>query len=313
MTMGSRTCKLVRVLAAVLFGVLAYSVIAQNVAGQSFEPGASPVTMTDPDSDTASEDELGQLVLLETPSKRRLFKLSSSTQYLYTSNVSLVQDLGLPFPFEKESDALFFQTFDLSFSPQLLDKLGSTIFVRHQILRYDKHSGFDFDTDAAGLSLGYPVGEWFTAYGGFSASRMYARDTEHEFFKTYDTQFGLWRQHAISRQAALFFGYQLDWRASSPSAFDRIDNAGYVGLNLSPNEKVAIQFVYRLRVQDYDKFFGTDRADVDHLLGFALTYTFNQYVSARVFGNYADNNSNVAGRDYSVLDLGGGLNLSVKF
>ncbi len=293
--------------------LLCGGVNAQELPGRSLEPAAPPFetsALADSELEPATQDELGELVLLESRPPRRLFELTSSTQYLYTSNVSLVRDLGI---LEEESDSLLFQTFNLSFSPRLVEKLVSTVYLRHQIVRYDEHAELDFDTDAAGLSASYPVGEWFTAYAGWSARRMYARDTDNEFFKMYDTEFGLWRQHTISKVAKLFYGYQLDWRASSPSEFDRVDNAGYVGLNLTPNEKSTIQFLYRLRVQDYDEFFGTNRRDVDHLLALAFTYTFNQYVSTRIFANYADNNSNTTGRDYSVLDFGGGLNLSVKF
>src|ERR1043166_7828731 len=73
------------------------------------------------DDESSDNDELGELVFLQGPARPKLFRVTSNTQYLFTSNILLLPDVQ---PLLKaEQDSLLLQTFGLSFSPQLVDKL----------------------------------------------------------------------------------------------------------------------------------------------------------------------------------------------
>jgi hypothetical protein len=257
-------------------------------------------------ADDSEQGDLGRQILLERRPRPRLFQVTSESQYLYTSNV-LLTDGEI---FARTDDALFFEQLTAMFSPRLLPHLNSTLYARYQIVRFDQNGFVDFDGNEVGLSLSYPVEHWFKAYGGFSASRQYFAANDHEFFKMFDAQFGLRHDVKLCSYAWLFVGYQLDWRPSSPSALTRIDNAGYVGLDMALVDKLTAQLLYRLRLEE---FLQDNRTDVNHLLSLAVTYAFNDFISVRAFVTYGINDSNQTVHDFNVFTSGAGINLQVRF
>jgi hypothetical protein len=252
---------------------------------------------------TTETTDLGPQVILQRRPRPPLFSLYSDTQYLFDSNVGLT-------PSHQVSDEVFFQTFGAAFTPHLVDRLTSALYARQQFVRYDQQSGLDFDAQTGGLSLGYPVKNWFTVYGGFAASRQYSRQDQSEFYKEFDTQFGLWRSQPLGERMLLYYGYQLDWLPAHPSDLTELENALYGGINVQLVDRLAAQFLYRFRVRDYLQ---SGRTDLDHLLSLSLGYAFNRYVSVRVYVSYGDNDSNKSEFGYRVVNAGGGLNLSASF
>jgi hypothetical protein len=271
-------------------------------------PSALPllpsVTATNVDiAEGGPSDDLGKQVLLLRRPGPRPFQVSSETEYLYDSNILLLETHPI-------ADDLLSETVQASYSPQLADRLQSTFYAKYQLLRYDHNSSLDFEANAVGLSLSRPAQNWFTAYGRFEAVRLYLTDGDDEFFKMFDTTVGLWRGQTVGQWGWLFYGYQLDWRPSSPSQFTRVDNAGYVGIKVMPTDKLTIQLLYRIRAEEYLQ---VNRADLNHLISLSVGYDFNNYVGVRAFAEYGRNNSDATGFDYNVFTGGGGLKLSVKF
>ena len=256
--------------------------------------------------DRHDDGDLGRQSLLRRRERPRWFRISSDTQYLYDSNVLLADGEFI----QKGDDAVFIQSFGASFTPPLLERLTSGIYYHHEIVRYDEFNKFDFDADTAGLRLGYPVKDWFNVYGGWSASRYSFQGHGGEFYRFYDTRIGLEREQPITRRLLLTYGYQFDWKPSSPARLTRADNAAYLGLGIALADKLTAQVFYRLRAREYLR---TDRTDVDHLVSLSLGYAFNDYVSLRVSGSYGENSSTLKAHDYEVFTAGGGLNLSFKF
>ncbi|MGA2220280.1 MAG: outer membrane beta-barrel protein [Verrucomicrobiia bacterium] len=257
--------------------------------------------------ETAETSDLGPQVILQRRPQQPLFSVYSDTQYLYDSNVGLTPNHGMN---NASSDEVFFQTFGASFTPHLVDGLTSALYARQQFVRYDQQSILDFDAQSGGLSLGYPVGNWFTVYGGFEASRLFTRQKDVEFYKDFDTQFGLWRSQPLGQRLLFYYGYQLDWLPAHPSDLTELDDALYGGINLQLIDRLAAQFLYRFRVRNYLQ---TSRTDLDHLVSLALSYPFNRYISVRVYVSYGENDSNKSEFDYHVVNAGGGLNLSASF
>jgi len=91
----------------------------------------------------------------------------------------------------------------------------------------------------------------------FLPSRDYFREGGDEFYKYYSTNW----VPAVRRgwtARSLGYGYQLDWRPSSPAELTRLDNAAYIGLNVALIDKLTAQFFYRIRVREYYQFGRTD-------------------------------------------------------
>ena len=176
--------------AMALSTALVLPALAQQPSARPFESLPPPASQSVSDAET--EDELGELVLLQGPGRQKLFEVSNDTKYMYTSNVLLLPDAGI---FNSTQDFLTLETLGLDFTPQLADDLFSTFYVRHQWAFYSAHSENNFDAQSIGLQLAHPVKDWFNVYGGFSANRAYlTRVDGNEFFRMYDAQIGIWHE-----------------------------------------------------------------------------------------------------------------------
>ena len=295
-----------------LFGLLAVAARAQEAQLRLYEDFRPPTALTLAPSVVATNtavaeggpsEDLGKQILLLRRGTPRLFQVSSDTEYLYDSNILLLDK-------HKIDDDLLSETVKASFTPRLIDRLESSVYAKYQIVRYSDHSNLDFEANAVGLSLSRPVGNVVTVYGNFEAARLYLTDGNDEFFKMFDTTLGIWRGHNLGDWAWLFYGYQVDWRPSSPSAFTRVDNAGYIGVKVMPVDRLTLQVYYRLRDEAY---YQESRNDLNHLISLSATYDFNNYISARVFAEYRNNNSDSSGFDYTACTGGVGLKLALKF
>ncbi len=247
--------------------------------------------------------ELGPQQILVPGPAMHPFLVYSQTDYLFDSNILLLDK-------DPESDGLLYQTFGISYTARPTDRLTMTLFANYQLIRYTEHDELDFDANNVGFSLSRPIGNFCTMYGGFQASRLYLSDGNDEFYKSFDTTFGLWRGQTVGESGWLYYGYQLDWLPSSPSEFDRVDNAGYVGYKFFPTEKLTVQLLYRIRV---DAYLNTDRTDLNNLVSVSANYAFNDFVGIHAYVEYSNNISDASGFDYNVFDSGGGLILQINF
>lgn len=251
-------------------------------------------------------DDLGPELILARRPKPPVFELSADTQYSFNSNIQLTKT-------HAESDGELDETLRVSASPSLVPHLTSMVYVNQQFIRYNTYAINDYDSQSAGVSLSYPLGpngSWGTLYGGFDANRLCYPVDAGEIFKEYDTLIGLWRSHMLGRRVALSYGYQLDWLPSHPSAWTRVYNALAGSLSVKITEKLNAQLYYRLRDQE---FLQATRNDLDHLVYLTLSYTYNRFVAARLYGSYGDSSSSVPANDYRVTNGGAGLALSLRF
>ena len=248
-------------------------------------------------------DDLGPELVLARRPRATVFELSADTQVAFDSNMLLT-------PRNQLSAGELSATLALAASPRLLPGFTSTVFLNQQFVRYSAHTTFDFDSQTAGGSLSHPLGDWGNVYGGFSASRLCAPVDAVEFFKEFDTVFGIWRSQAVGKRVTVYYGYQFDWMPTHPSALTRVYNAVYGGVNVPVTDKLLAQLMYRLRLQNYLQ---STRCDWDHMVNLTLTYTFNRFISTRIYGSYGNSSSNEAKFDYQSLTGGAGLTLDLKF
>ena len=284
--------------------VFAALLIVRPMQAQQPQPQKTDAAK-DPESQSGNND-LGRQSPLRRHERPFMFQVSSDTQYFHDSNV-LLADGDL---IKQGADTVLLQSFGASFTPPLVERLTSTVFYHHEMVRYDRLSEFDFDADTAGLRLAYPAENWCKVYGGFSAARHAFEGDGGEFYKFYDTRLGVVCEQPLTRRALLTYGCQFDWRPSSPASLSRVDEAVYAGLNVALMDKLTAQLNYRLRAREYLE---AGRTDLDHLAVLTLGYAFNNHVTVRVFASYGDNVSTVKTHDYQVLTTGGGLHLTFKF
>jgi hypothetical protein len=248
-------------------------------------------------------DELGPIIVLKRAPRYQPIHVFSDSQYLYNSNVLLT-------PSNEHADEVFAETLGANFSPRLINGLASTVFVRQQFIRYSNLGRFNFATQAAGLSLQYPVRNWFILSGGFEADRYFAEKDDDEFLKDFDLSFGIRRGQYLHQRVFLYYGYQFNWLPSSPSNLSSLNNAVYAGVNLALLEQLTFMLAGRVRGLAY---YQNSQFDLTYSLNASLIYKFNNYVNVRAFVSYAKNDSDNATSDYEGLTAGGGLGLTLGF
>ena len=283
--------------------------------------GPTPSAQTQP-AESEYRDELGPLHpllrLRPTP-----FQVYSDTSYLYDSNVLLTYH-------KPQSDMVLDQVFGASYSPDLFDKLKTTIYVQHYIDRYDSNGGFDFDGDQGGIDLAYTlvkppipyheertVSTW-TLYGDGSYERLTLTDSDNLFFGMVDARLGLRCDFnakltllpGVTKQIAPFYGYQLDWRVCYPSILSHADNTLFLGANTELMRKLYLQVQVEAQYEEYLNF---DRTDLVETVSATLVYRFNQYASVNASALFANNNSSLNTFSYKVLNAGPNLTLQIRF
>ena len=266
----------------------------------------APAVSQLPERAGESLEDLGPELILARRSKPKVFELSADTQYAFNSNIQMTKQ-------HQESDGEFDATVKLTASPRLLPQLTSMFYIDQQFIRYNTYHINNYDAQSAGLSLSHPIGpngSWGAVYGGFSATRLCYPLDAGEFYKECDTLIGWWRTQPLGKRVTLSYTYQLDWLPAHPSSSTRIYNAIAGSLGVKITDQFMAQLYYRLRDQEYLQ---TTRNDLDHLVYLTFSYTYNQYLAARVYGSYGDSTSNLSDKDYRVLNGGGGLALSLKF
>jgi hypothetical protein len=264
----------------------------------------SPAQEQQPEKPAAEpSDDLGPIVVLKRAPAYRPFRVYSDSQFLYNSNITLA-------PSQRDDDEVFVETLGASFAPRLVKGLASSFYARQQVVRYATLNNFDFNAQTAGLNLQRPVRNWFILSGGFEASRYLLRETDKEFLKDFDLSLGIRRGQYLHARVFLYYGYQFNWTPTTPSDLSRVDNAGFVGVNVALLQQLTLQVAYRLRGLAY---YQDARFDYDQSLNASLIYKFNDYINARAFVTYANNTSDKTGFEYRVLTGGGGLGLSLQY
>ena len=252
-------------------------------------------------------DEFGEQVVLAPEKEQPIFTGYTDNQLMFTSNTFLSRA-------DKESDMLFISTTGFSIEPPLpeeWDKWTFSFFGRYQAYRYDDHDELNFHLYTGGLTAGYQIDDLWTVLFNNSYNIFYNEDSYDAFFKETDHQLTLYRNIPIDDQWGAFAGYQIQFRNTAPAHFSRVENDLFAGVRYAIDEKWMAQLYERLERQDYTQ--RGARKDWNILTVLSLTYYFNDWCNARIFGSYTQNDSNQDVADYNNFNGGGGVNLQVKF
>lgn len=291
-----------------LAGTAAAQEPQSRLVDQLHPPQPWPIRETDLEArgeavDPAEGGDLGRQVLLRRHPAARPWRVSSTSDFLYHSNILLLEQGRL-------DDGVFQQTLEAAWSPRWSPDWLATVYARYILVRYTDHDDLDFDGNEVGASVSYRLPHQFNLYGGLRALRLYLSDGNDEFFKGIDLAAGIWRGHAWWDRTWFFYGYQLDWRPTSPGRLDRVDNAGFVGLKFFPTSQWQLQLLYRLRWEEYLQ---DSRSDLNQLLSLSAAYEFNDFITIRAAGEYGWNHSSAPNFDYHHLAGGGSLRLQIRF
>jgi hypothetical protein len=299
---------------------------------------AASLTVSNAPSLFPEEDaDVGPQSVLRIKRKQPRLELFADAQYFYTDNMFLSDR-------DEQSADVLVSTVQGVFNAVRFPIFGGDfvqrVGYRHQWFDYgladsstinvfDFNSGtfrqarldeFDFNAGTAFAEGVWKRDHWVAGLS-FDYQRLMDTDSYHQFYREYTPRWGLKRIVPLCPRSTLTAGYEGDYRATDtdnpPLGFDsnfndRTDHSLVIDATYVLCKYAIAQAYYRFQ---FTYFTGSERRE-DYLnaFGLALYCPFTENVGLRFFANYDILNTNGAlVTDYSRLDTGAGLNLTVKF
>ncbi|MDX6766205.1 MAG: hypothetical protein SFU85_05400 [Candidatus Methylacidiphilales bacterium] len=254
---------------------------------------------------TEGDPDLGAQLLLKRNNEYDAFKITASSQVLFTDNVALVKKGA-------ESDAYMVHSAGVQWKPKITETLYAVAGVRQGFFRYDEFDALDFDSLDAGAGL---ENTW-QDLGGVttSATYNYNRLTEatlgREFFRNHQFIFSADKSFTLSRNLFLFTNASATISLSDPYDSQRWDYALVGGLYGRITRHWDAQLTYRVALFDYS---AQDRTDFNQNVGLNTSYNLAEWAAVGASTNFTFNNSSEPVFDYESINAGGGVYLNVKF
>ncbi len=258
-----------------------------------------------------SDPGLGEIDLVARTPRPKMFSISTSQNFNYTTNAFLSQS--------GEQDAFFWNgRFDASFVPYATRDITPRLTFEQNFFRYSRFSRLDFDSQTLQLDLKFDLNRndtWFIN-GSYGGSRLYTpRGSQGEFYHYGLANLSLNHYMPIGHSpVVLLFSGGAYSRHGDPSAFDRIAPYTSVAALYRPIDQVQISAFIRPEVQFYTNDpFKSSRTDFNMSLGGAVAWTPNEYVSIGASLSFVGNYSNAGGRSYNVFAPSIGVGAQISF
>jgi hypothetical protein len=290
--------------------------------------------------------DLGPQTILQFAPRHKLFEAFVDEQYLYSDNIFLAQKGKLG------ADVLV-STVNAALAPTPYGFAGGTLAPRlgyqHQWFNYDlagdqkvgvlDYTGsgsinkivnldtFDFNASTVFADAAWRWHAWtFTA--GADYRRLLDSGNYEEFYNEIVPRLSIRRDFVLSESVSASLLYEGNFRFTEtqlppPGNNKRFNNRTDQSLALLLNWRIcqhfALQPYYRFQWTHYTESIAafpitTHREDWLHSVGVTALFPINNHVAIRAFVGYdLMDTDGVYAQDFKKLDLGGGLNLSVRF
>jgi hypothetical protein len=254
---------------------------------------------------SANDADLGVQAILKRQEQYQPFTISVSLPYYWTSNVALV-------PSGEVSDGVLAPAFVLAYQPRLMKTLYGEFIASQQLFYYDRLGAFNFTSfDAiAGLVYYLPTYHNLALRLRYDYNRL-TTDEWHEFFANHSIVLSADMPFPLGRAMQLSVGALANVSiAADPSGPQRSDFDFYGGYHVQFSRSFSMDAVGRISIKTY---YEGSRTDVSELLGLTADYRVRQWMTLSAITTFAWNQSNHSVFDYSVVNLGGSLAVTLRF
>ena len=183
-----------------------------------------------------------------------------------------------------------------------------------------KLNTFDFSAGTAFGDLTWRYQDWVAGLGT-DFRRLLDSGNYHEFYREYVPRWNLRRDFILCSKAGISLGYEGDYRLTETTVTpnpgypdnynDRTDHSLVLVGSWELCRNAILQPYYRLQYSHYTR---THRDDVLNSVGLALYCPLGEQVTLRAFAGYDTlHTDGYLAQNYEKLDLGGGLNLTIRF
>jgi hypothetical protein len=268
-------------------------------SGEGVEDGHAATSPNDPD--------IGEQEILKRDNQYLPWSAWLATPIFYTSNVALA-------PNGEISDIVFAPVAAFFYEPQFTRTLYGHFGAREQVFFYGDNHAFDFGSLDCEAGLTYLVPQWHNLIlrGWYDFNRLTLDDRlGDEFFSNHGLilnaevpfRFGRAQQFSIGADTNLSLGAD----HQSPR---RNDYEGYVGYSAELTRFFIVRATGRVVVRDYHQ---NGRTDVSEILSATATFRLTNWCSLEALSSFAHSDSNQDAFDYDVGNVGGAVELVVRF
>jgi len=255
------------------------------------------------------------------------FEAQADVQYFHTDNMFLVENN------EQDADVLV-STVQFALAPTPYE-LGNGFFAprlgyRHQWFNFGLSGKeldgtgidldeFDFNAQTVFIDGRWSRGNWILEAGVDYTRLMDSSDYE-DFYEEIVPRWGVQRLFPLCENSVLSLGYAGDYRFTDidqpflPSGlYDRTDHSVFAAVSHTLCPYAVVQPFYRFKYTHFTDDV-VDRDDMLHTFGLALHCPITRQVTLRAFAGYDLLESDDPSMpDYRKFDVGGGVNLTVRF
>jgi hypothetical protein len=282
--------------------------ILQNQTQPPYGPGFSGEGIEDGHAAASPNDaDIGEQEILKRENQYLPWSASLATPIFYTSNVALT-------PNHEISDVVFAPAAAFFYEPQFTRLLYGHFGAREQVFFYGDHHQFNFGSLDCEAGLTYFVPQWheliLRAWYDFNRLTLDDRLGD-EFFSNHSIILNAEIPFRINRAQQFSLGADANLSVGADHQSPRRnDYEGYLGYSAALTRAFSVNAVGRVVVRDYHQ---NGRTDLSEILSAVATYRFNNLFSASAISSFAHSDSNHDVFDYNVANLGGALQLTVRF
>ena len=272
--------------------------------------------------------DVGPQSVLRVKPRRSWFEAMVDAQFFYTDNMFLSQNNAI-------DTGVLVSTAQVAVAPTAYELpcgslLAPRVGYRHQWFDFGldgktlpssttKLSDFDFNVETIFSDVTVTHGKW-SALLGFDYQRLLTTSGYSEFYHERVLRWGVSREIPVCDRSTLVVGYEGDFRGTDsrsivdPDFNDRMNQGVFATYNIAPCEHAVIQPYYRFKFTHFTHFPGGPRNDYLNSFGVAVYWVVCKHANVRAFVGYDIKNSDSPFvSEYSRLDAGGGVNVSIRF
>jgi hypothetical protein len=256
---------------------------------------------------TPNDADIGQQDLVTTAARYQPFNVSFTTPIFYTSNVALT-------PHHEFGDVVVAPMAAAYYNPRITETLYGHFGAREQVFYYGDHHSFDFASLDCEAGLNYLIPDLHNLLlrAWYDFNRLTLDDRlGDEFFSNHQILLNAELPFQLSNSQQVSIGADTLLSVGADHQFPRRnDYEGYLGYSVALTRAFSLQAVGRVVVRDYHQ---NGRTDVSEIISAVATYRFANWCALSALSSFAHSDSNQDAFDYDVANVGGALELSLKF
>ena len=270
-------------------------------------PASSDATSVAPsESFVDYDDAFGAQQILKRSAKLKPFDAFADISAFFTNNVGLTRRAA-------EQDGFFVATFGFGYRRPLTNSVQVEVSGRGALFRYNEFQALDFNSIDAGASILWTptTALGVTFFARYNFTSLSGAESGNAFFTSHTVATGGQKTFVLSRAHALFTGVALQAGFADPAVAQRDEYSAYAGYHVQATSTISGNLLYRYAHLVYGE--QQNRRDHSQTVSLALKYSVADWLTVTGSSFFGFNLSTQDVFEYSVVNAGAGMGLSVQF